>query len=434
MLDRLRGRSPLRVAVLFLDLDNFKLLNDRFGHTSGDEVLQAIAERLRVAIRPGDTAARLGGDEFAILLEDVEGPAEALAVADRLIESLSLPVSLGWGAPRIGTSIGVALSGTGGDSAEDLLRNADIAMYTAKAGGRGRVQLFQSELLERAAAKSDLDARLRGAAERGELRLEYQPIVELGAWPRRVVGLEALVRWDPVGGPTQMPADFIALAEETGEIMPIGRWVIYEACRQASLWQREHDRPDLRVNVNLSARQFADPGLLGVVAAALQQSDFPAECLTLEITESTLMARTKDTAERVRELRSMGIRISIDDFGTGYSSLGYLQAFELDELKIDRSFVSPSDAVGNPKVISRAIVELGRALGLEIVVEGIESQAQARWFGSLGCQYAQGFYFAEPLTPPEAGAYLAGRRLGEGRTSAITAIESRTRRRRAAGE
>ena len=435
VLDRLRGRSPHRVAVLFLDLDHFKLLNDRFGHTSGDEVLQAIAERLRVAIRPGDTAARLGGDEFAILLEEVDGPDEALAVADRLVESLSAPVALGWGAPRVGTSIGVALSGTAGDSADDLLRNADIAMYAAKASGRGRVQLFRPELLERAAAKSDLDSRLRGAAERGELRLEYQPIIELGAWPRRVVGLEALVRWDPVGGPTQMPADFIALAEETGEIMPIGRWVIHEACRQASIWQREHGRPDLRINVNLSARQFADPGLIGVVAAALAQSELPASCLTLEITESTLMVQTKESAERVSELRSMGIRISIDDFGTGYSSLGYLQAFELDELKIDRSFVSPPDAVGNPRVISRAIVELGRALGLEIVVEGIESQSQARWFSSLGCQYAQGFYFAEPLTPADADVYLSGRRLGEPRpTAAITAIDSRSRRRRAAGE
>ena len=433
VLDRLRGRSPRRVAVLFLDLDNFKLLNDRFGHTSGDEVLQAIGERLRVAIRPGDTAARLGGDEFAILLEDVEGPEEALVVAERLVESISVPVALGWGAPRVGTSIGVALSGTAGDSAEDLLRNADIAMYAAKAAGRGRVQLFQPELLERAAAKSDLDARLRGAAERGELRLEYQPIVELGTWPRHVVGLEALVRWDPAGRPTQMPADFIALAEETGEIMPIGRWVIHEACRQASLWQRAHRRPDLRVNVNLSARQFTDPGLAGVVAAALAQNDLAAGCLTLEITESTLMAHTKDTAERVRDLRDMGVRISIDDFGTGYSSLGYLQAFELDELKIDRSFVSPTDAVGNPRVISRAIVELAKALGLEIVVEGVESQNQARWFSSLGCQYAQGFYFAEPLTPVQADEFLAGRRPGDPRAP-ITAIDSRARRRRAAGE
>ena len=433
VLDRLRGRSKKQAAVLFLDLDHFKLLNDRFGHTSGDEVLQALAERLRIAIRPGDTAARLGGDEFAILLEDVEGPDEAMSVALRLEESLSGPVAVGWGAPRIAASIGVALSGTGGDSADDLLRNADIAMYAAKASGRGQIRLFHPELLVKAAARSDLDARLRGAAERGELRLEYQPIVELGAGPEagHVVGLEALVRWDPVGGPTHLPGDFIALAEETGEIMSIGRWVIHEACRQTSEWQRSHARPDLRVSVNLSPRQFADPGLLGVVAAALEESALAPTSLTLEITETTLMANTVDTAERVRALRRMGVRISIDDFGTGYSSLGYLQAFELDELKVDRSFVSSTDVVGNPRVISRAIVELGRALGLEIVVEGIESQIQAEWFRSLGCQYAQGFYFARPLTPSQIEMFLSGGRAGAPAAS-ITSI-ARARRRRAAG-
>jgi diguanylate cyclase (GGDEF)-like protein len=438
VLDRLRGRSARQVAVLFLDLDHFKLLNDRFGHASGDEVLQALAERFRLTIRPGDTAARLGGDEFAILLEDVDGPDEAMAVARRLLDGLSMPVALDWGAPRIGVSIGVALSGTGGDSADDLLRNADIAMYAAKAGGRGRIRLFQPELLEQAAAKSDLDARLRGAAERGELRLDYQPIVELGPGPAtgpvRVVGLEALVRWEPPGGPIQMPGDFIALAEETGEIMSIGRWVIREACRQGSAWQQAHDRPDLRINVNLSARQFADPELLAVVAGALREGALAPEALTLEITESTLMTQTRDTAERVRELREMGVRISIDDFGTGYSSLGYLQAFELDELKIDRSFVSSTDAVGNPRVISRAIVELGRALGLEIVVEGIESQSQASWFASLGCQYAQGFFFAEPLGPVQVDEFLSAGRRWAGPAGSITRIDSRARRRRAVGE
>jgi len=214
-------------------------------------------------------------------------------------------------------------------------------MYAAKAAGRARIQLFQPELLERAAARSDLDARLRGAVERDELRLEYQPVVDLEQGGRRVVAFEALVRWDPAGRPTQMPSDFIGLAEESGEITAIGRWVIGAACRQAIAWQREHARPDLRVNVNLSARQFTDPGLAGIVAKALHESGLPARSLTLEITESTLMARTRDMAERVRSLRSMGVRISIDDFGTGYSSLGYLQTFELDELKIDRSFVSP---------------------------------------------------------------------------------------------
>ncbi len=433
VLDRLRGRSHRRIAVLFLDLDNFKLLNDRFGHSAGDEILQAIGERLRLAIRPGDTAARLGGDEFAVLLEEVDGPDEARAVAGRLLESLAAPVSLAIASPRVGTSIGVALSESAADTADDLLRNADIAMYAAKAAGRGRIELFHPEHLARVAARSDLDVRLRGAVERNELRLEYQPIVELASGTRRVVGLEALVRWDPEGGPTQMPADFIWLAEESGEIMAIGRWVLHEACRQASVWQQANGLPDLRVNVNLSARQFSDPGITGMVATALRDSGLPPACLTLEITESTLMAQTRDTAERVRELRSTGVRISIDDFGTGYSSLGYLQAFELDELKIDRSFVSPADSVGAPRVISRAIVELGRALGLEIVAEGIESAAQASWFGSLGCQYAQGFYYSVPLRPAEAAAYLASNRT-DTVPGGITLLDARRRRRRAAGE
>jgi diguanylate cyclase (GGDEF)-like protein len=432
-LDRLRGRSTARVAVVFLDIDNFKHLNDRLGHPAGDEILQTIGERLRLAIRPGDTAARLGGDEFAVLLEDVTDEAVAIGVAERLIAGIGAPIALADGAPRIGASIGVALSGISGITADDLLRNADIAMYAAKAAGRGRIQLFQPELLERAAARSDLDARLRGAVERDELRLEYQPVLDLASDGRRVVGFEALVRWDPAGRPRQMPGDFIGLAEETGEIVGIGRWVIAEACRQASTWQRDHDRPDLRINVNLSARQFTDPALTSVVAAALRESGLPPSGLTLEITESTLMARTRDMAERVRSLRAIGVRISIDDFGTGYSSLGYLQTFELDELKIDRSFVSPADSVGSPRVISRAIVELGRALGLEMVAEGIETEEQARWFRSLGCQLGQGYYFAEPLAPAQAGEYLAEHGGDRAAPAKITRLDLRRRRRAAAG-
>jgi diguanylate cyclase (GGDEF)-like protein len=431
-LDRLRGRSPRRAAVLFLDIDHFKLLNDRFGHTRGDEVLQVIGERLRLAIRPGDTAARLGGDEFAILLEEVDDPAEAVVVAQRVLASLNAPLEPGGVAARVAASVGVALSGASVGSAEDLLRNADIAMYAAKEAGRARIELFHPDLLERAAFKSDLDARLRGAAERNELRLEYQPIVELAAGTRTVVGLEALVRWDPAGRPTQMPADFIGLAEETGEIMPIGRWVIHEACHQARIWQLAHGLPELRVNVNLSARQFADPELLAVVAAALRDSGLPPPCLTLEITESTLMSRNEDTVERVHALRRMGVRMSIDDFGTGYSSLGYLQAFELDELKIDRSFVSAAGTKGNPRVISRAIVELARALGLEIVVEGIESKAQATWFASLGCQYAQGYLYSTPLAPEAASRFLVANRAEAARASA--AALRREMRLKVAGE
>jgi EAL domain-containing protein (putative c-di-GMP-specific phosphodiesterase class I) len=225
-----------------------------------------------------------------------------------------------------------------------------------------------------------------------------------------------------------MPADFIGAAEESGEITAIGRWVLREACRQAAEWQREHDLPELRMNVNLSARQFGDAGLPESIAAALREAGLPAESLTLEITESTLMARTRDIADRVREIRAMGVRVSLDDFGTGYSSLGYLQAFELDELKIDRSFVSPAETIGTPRVISRAIVELGRALGLEIVAEGIENAAQAKWFRSLGCQFAQGYWFAEPLSAADASAFIAvqGR---SGDLPEVAVLDARRRRR-----
>jgi EAL domain-containing protein (putative c-di-GMP-specific phosphodiesterase class I) len=278
-------------------------------------------------------------------------------------------------------------------------------MYAAKGAGRGRIELFRPELLEQAAARSDLGARLRKAAERGELMLEYQPIVELVGGG--IVGLEALVRWAPPDRPLQYPADFISMAEETGEIIPIGRWVINEACRQVRIWQERYELPDLRVNVNISARQFKDPDLVAVVAGALADNDLSASCVTLEITESTLMLRTSETMARVADLRSLGVRLAIDDFGTGYSSLGYLQAFQVDELKLDRSFVSDPTEIGNPMVLSRAIVELARALGLDMVVEGVESVAQADWFASLGCRFAQGYFFARPLAPDNAERYLA---------------------------
>jgi diguanylate cyclase (GGDEF)-like protein len=405
VLDRHRGRSDARAAVLFLDIDHFKLLNDKFGHSRGDEVLRVVADRVRWAIRPGDTAARLGGDEFAILLEDVDAYPAARLVANRLLDALVPPIALADSAPTVGASIGVALSGVAGDSVDDLLRNADIAMYAAKGAGRGRIELFRPELLEQAAARSDLGARLRKAAERGELMLEYQPIVELVGGG--IVGLEALVRWAPPDRPLQYPADFISMAEETGEIIPIGRWVINEACRQVRIWQERYELPDLRVNVNISARQFKDPDLVAVVAGALADNDLSASCVTLEITESTLMLRTSETMARVADLRSLGVRLAIDDFGTGYSSLGYLQAFQVDELKLDRSFVSDPTEIGNPMVLSRAIVELARALGLDMVVEGVESVAQADWFASLGCRFAQGYFFARPLAPDNAERYLA---------------------------
>jgi diguanylate cyclase (GGDEF)-like protein len=406
-LSRLRGRSPLHLAVLFIDLDHFKHVNDRFGHSTGDRVLQVVAERVRTAVRPGDTACRLGGDEFAILLEDVEGLEEADVVARRLLDLFEEPIDLGDASPTISASIGEAMSGLGGETVDELLRNADIAMYAAKAAGRGQVVAFRSELLDLASARSELAALLRGAEARHELQLHFQPIVDLAN--NAPVGVEALVRWQPDGHTLLMPAEFIGLAEETGEILAIGRWVIGEACRRIRAWQEQFKLPELRLYVNLSARQFRDPGLLPIVAGALADSGLSPRNLSLEITESALLQRTPDTLDRIGQLRGLGVRLAIDDFGTGYSSLGYLHAFQVDELKIDRSFVSGPAHPRDAEVLSRAIVELGHALGLDLVAEGIETADQAELFRALGCRYGQGFLYTKPLPPAELEGWLGAR-------------------------
>ncbi|HET7181971.1 MAG TPA: EAL domain-containing protein [Candidatus Limnocylindrales bacterium] len=403
-LERLRGRSPNHAALLFIDLDNFKNVNDRFGHGKGDTTLQALAERIRATIRPGDTAGRLGGDEFAVLLEDVESPEIVGVICERLLAALSEPVELGEASPIVGASIGYALSGPDCSTSEELLRNADIAMYAAKAGGRGQVVPFRRDLLDTASARAELASMLRGAEARRELQVHFQPVVRMdGAVP---VGVEALVRWQPHGDMLHLPAEFIGLAEETGEILPIGRWVVAEGCRRVRAIQERHDLPGLRLYVNLSARQFRDPGLVPMITTALAETGLPARDLTLEITEGTLLTPGFETVERIGELRALGLRLAIDDFGTGYSSLGYLRAFHIDELKIDRSFVPGSSGVGDAKVLSQAIVELGRMLGLEMVAEGIETEEQAAWFRELGCSLAQGFLYAHPMPAAELDRYF----------------------------
>ena len=428
-LERLRGRSPNHAALLFIDLDNFKNVNDRFGHGKGDKALQALGERIKATIRPGDTAGRLGGDEFAVLLEDVESPQAVGDVCERLLATLSEPVDLGEASPIIGASIGYALSGPDCSTSEELLRNADIAMYAAKAGGRGQVVAFRRDLLDTASARAELASMLRGAESRRELQVHFQPVVRLeDALP---IGVEALVRWQPQGDMLHLPAEFIGLAEETGEILPIGRWVIAEGCRRIKALQERHDLPGLRLYVNLSARQFRDPGLVPMVTAALADTGLPARDLTLEITEGTLLTPGFETVERIGELRALGLRLAIDDFGTGYSSLGYLRAFHIDELKIDRSFVPGSTGVGDAKVLSQAIVELGKMLCLEMVAEGIETEEQAAWFRELGCSLAQGYLFAHPMPAAELDRYFKRqsqliRRRNQMAISDATAVTSRT--------
>ena len=403
-LERMQGRSPNHAAVLFIDLDHFKHLNDRFGHAKGDRALQIIADRIRTIIRPGDTAGRLGGDEFAVLLEDVEGGEVVAVVCQRLIDGLSQPIELGDASPIVGASIGYALSGSDSSTSENLLRNADIAMYAAKAAGRGQAVAFRRDLLETASARSELAALLRGAESREELQLHYQPVVHLD--DGSPVGLEALVRWQPKGHLLHLPAEFLELAEETGEILPIGRWVIAEGCRRVRSWQTRYDLPHLRLYVNLSARQFRDPGLVPMIVSALARTGLEAANLTLEITEGTLLTPGFETIQRIGELRALGLRLAIDDFGTGYSSLGYLHAFQIDELKIDRSFVPGSEGVGDAHVLSQAIVELGRALRLDMIAEGIETQDQSDWFRTLGIRLGQGFHFARPMPFGDVEHYL----------------------------
>ncbi len=389
---RRNERSLGRVAVLFIDLDDFKMLNDSHGHARGDEVLVIAADRVQDVLRPADTAARLGGDEFAVLIEDVEVEGDALAVATRLAESLRQPVPIGHAVVRIAASIGVAIGGPGGETADDLLRNADVAMYAAKGSSRGGAEVFRPALREGAAERAALAGRLRGVEERGELRLDYQPIVELAT--NKIESLEALVRWQPAEGPVLMPSSWIDLAEESGDIVAIGRWVLREACRQARDWQIRLSRPDLRISVNLSARQFREHDIVATVRAALDETGLPGQSLMLEITESGLMRRTQSTIARLDALRALGVRLALDDFGTGYSSLSYLERFPIDTLKIDRTFVSTSGLVSP---VARAIVDLGRTLGLEVIAEGIEQVDQARWLADLGCRYGQGYLFARPM-------------------------------------
>ena len=399
-------RTGSLIAVLFLDLDDFKTVNDRFGHHAGDQLLRSIAERIVAIVRPGDTAARLGGDEFAVLLEDVHGQEDARLVAQRLIQAIRTPARLGDVDALVGASIGIALSTAGGEAAPDLLRNADFAMYRAKGAGKGRFEVFEASMRAGMAERAELKQIIHGAVDRGELRVAYQPIVELATGA--VVGAEALVRWHPAGRPLLMPADFISLAEENGQIVAIGRWVIEEACRLGRRWQDQLGDPGFGISVNLSARQFQHPDLVRDVKAALAATGLPASSLTLEITESVLMQHTTSTIETLAQLRDHGIRLAIDDFGTGYSSLSYLDRFSVDVLKIDRTFVDGFGADREGPVLVRAIIELGQALGLEIVAEGIERTDQLGPLRALGCRFGQGYLFSRPLEAQALSALLDG--------------------------
>ena len=388
------GRGPGRVAVLFGDIDGFKAVNDQLGHVRGDQVLVAISERISGCLRTADTVARLGGDEFAVLLEDQLDPSEAEHVAQRIVEAVREPISLGETQVSVGISIGVAFSSADVATADALLRDADSAMYHAKAAGKARVEVFDPALRQGIEERRALKRSLRRAVQRDELRLQYQPIVRLA--DGMVTGIEALVRWDAPGVQRRMPGDFIALSEENGSIVSIGRWVIEEACRQVQSWQVAAERPDLTVSVNLSARQFQDPALGRTLATAVAQSGLADGTLMVEITESVLMQHTQRTIDVLAELRAESVQVAIDDFGTGYSSLSYLQRFPVDVLKIDRSFVG-SDDLPSSWVLAQAIVAMSRGLGLRVIAEGIERGDQLKALREMGCSHGQGYLFSPPI-------------------------------------
>ena len=390
-----RGKHPS--AVLFLDLDDFKKVNDSLGHAVGDELLVATASRLTTCVRPGDTIARLGGDEFAVLLEDVDGMADVEIVAERISSAVSAPFHLNGRDVFVGVSIGIA-SMQMGDSPDDVLRNADLAMYFAKSRRKGHFAMYEPSMHNEMLENLELEVDLRGAVERGEFEIEYQPIVNLVTG--EVHGAEALLRWKHPTRGYVPPSRFIELAEETGLIIPLGRWVLKEACERAREWRAHYrGRRPLQMSVNLSARHFQDASLLDDVRSALSDSGLEPWALTLEITESVLMHRSGATLERLRALKGLGLNLAIDDFGTGYSSLGYLQQFPIDVLKIDRSFVEAVGIESADPVLARAIIALGRTLQIETVAEGIERPEQRDGLRALGCTLGQGFYFARPMPP-----------------------------------
>jgi len=411
-MDRLRlavGRAARNskhlFAVLFLDLDRFKNVNDSLGHTVGDQLLVAIARRLETCLRHIDTVARFGGDEFAVLIDGVEDAGDAVRVAERLQREVTTPINVGGLEVFTSASIGIALSSTGYELPEDVLRDADTAMYRAKAAGKARHEIFDTAMHDRAVALLQLETDLRRAVERCEFVVHYQPIVSLS--DDRIRGFEALVRWRHPDRGLLTPSEFISVAEETGLIIPLGLWVLREACGQMARWQESFGpaRP-LSLSVNISGNQFMQPDLVEQVKRVLEETGFDPRCLQLEITESSVIENTETVTAMLLQLRSLGIRLSMDDFGTGYSSLSYLHRFPIHTLKIDRSFVSGCGA-GEENEIVRTIIMLARNMGMEVVAEGVETEEQLASLRDLSCEYGQGFLFSHPLDPDTTARLLS---------------------------
>ncbi len=416
------ARSLTSLAVLFLDLDDFKLVNDSLGHAVGDELLVAVAGRLLGSLRSGDTAARFGGDEFAVLLEATEDISDACLAAERILADLKPPFSVNERLIPVHASVGIAYSKLGLEGPAELLQAADVAMYAAKAKGKNGYEVYQPSLQEAVSDRLERTAELQQAVDEDQFVLYYQPIVSLTGGEG--IALEALIRWEHPERGLVEPNDFIPLAEETGLIIPIGRWVLGEACRKARLWQEEHGLAGrLKMNVNISARHFQHEGLVEDVSAALRASHLEPGCLVLEITESLLVHDADSVIARMLELKALGVAFAVDDFGTGYSSLSYLKRFPIDILKVDKSFVDDVGDSDRALALAEAIVQLARSLNLDTVAEGIEKSRQADGLRALGCGYGQGFLFAKPVGPADMERLLPLMMSGELSAQAHDVVE-----------
>jgi len=397
-------RRGERLAVLFLDLDRFKVVNDSMGHGVGDQLLIGVSHRLSACLRPEDTIARLGGDEFAILLEDVKDDKAPTSVADRLTAELQQAFTVERREVVITVSIGIAMSASRRMTPEDILRDADLAMYHAKGKGKARYEVFDKSMNAPAQERMDLELDLRNAVTRGEFVLHYQPVVALPTG--RITELEALVRWNHPQRGLLSPGDFIALSEETGLIVPLGRWVLHEASRQTRQWQLAAPGIRLGISVNLSGRQLQQPGLVEEIGAVLRDTRLDPSSLRLEITETVVMHDAASTLAKLEALKELGVQLAIDDFGTGYSSLGYLKRFPVDNLKIDRSFVKGIGRDVEDTAIVRAVITVAKSLNLSVTAEGIESADQIEELRALGCDHGQGYYFAKPMAGDRVPAML----------------------------
>ena len=395
-LERLRKSPDHPFAVYFIDLDRFKIINDTLGHQAGDDLLLKITEKLELVVRPSDMVARLGGDEFVIVIEEVSNEEQLVSIAERILKGLSEPMMIAGQKVYTGASIGIVSGAPEYERADDLLRDADLAMYRAKAKGKSRYEIFDAKIHSGTLTLLQLEIDLRRAIENREFVLNYQPVFALNS--EEIVGFEALIRWHhPIRGVVP-PNDFIPIAEETGLILPIGRWVLREGCQQLSRWQEQFpETASFIMNINLSARELDQKDLISQVKKVLKETKLSPKCLKLEITESVIMKNAEQAIKTVKELREMGVRVSIDDFGTGYSSLSYLHRLPIDTLKVDRSFINRIGGGDEHSEIIQTIIKLASNLGMDVIAEGVESEEQLNFLKNMNCEFGQGYYYSKPL-------------------------------------